>query len=75
MKELGNGGAQAFLVYEDISVELEGVKIPIGRVRTHIPSARLADLEAAHSNLASGLVPSLRLVPGDSDKAQKVLVT
>ena len=74
VKELVNGGAQAFLVYEDISVDLEGVKIPIGRVRTHIPSARLADLESVRRNLPSGLVPSLRLVPGDSDKAQKVLV-
>ena len=75
MKDLVNGGAHAILVYEDISVELEGVKIPIGRVQTHIPSARLADLESVHSDLASGLVPSLRLVPGDSDKAQRVLVT
>ena len=75
LKELENGRAQAFLFYEDISLALEGVKIPIGRVRTHIPSARLADPESVHSNLASGLVPSLRLVPGDSDKAQRVLVT
>ena len=75
VNQLVNGGAQAILVYEDISVELEGIKFPIGRVRTHILSARLADLESVHSNLASGLVPSLRLVPGDSDKAQRVLVT
>ena len=75
VKELVNGGAQALLVYEDISVELEGVKTPIGRVQTHIPSARLADLESVRRSLASGVVPSLRLVPGDSDKAQKVLVT
>ena len=75
VKELADGGAQAVLIYEDISVELEGVKIPIGRVRTYIPSARLADPESVKRDSASGLVPTLRLIPGHSDKAQKVLVT
>ena len=75
LQELENGGAQAFLFYEDISLSLQGGKIPIGRVRTHVPSAHLADCESVKRDLASGLVPTLRLVPGDSDKAQRVLVT
>ncbi len=75
LQELENGIAQAFLFYEDISLSLQGGKIPIGRVRTHVPSARLADCESVKRDLASGLVPTLRLIPGDSDKAQRVLVT
>ena len=75
LQKLENGGAQAFLFYEDISLSLQGGKIPIGRVRTHVPSAHLADCESVKRDLASGLVPTLRLVPGDSDKAQRVLVT
>ena len=75
LQELENGRAQAFLFYEDISLTLQGGKIPIGRVRTHVLSARLADCESFKRDLASGLVPTLRLVPSDSDKAQRVLVT
>ena len=74
LKALENGEAQALLFYEDISLQLQGEKVPIGRVQTHIPSARLADIESVHRDLASGLVPTLRLVPGGSDKARKVLV-
>ena len=75
LQELENGIAQAFLFYEHISLSLQGRKIPIGCVRTHVPSARLADCESVKRDLASGLVPTLRLIPGDSDKAQRVLVT
>ena len=74
LQELEDGRAQAFLFYEDISLSLQGGKIPIGRVRTHVPSARLVDCESVKKDLASGLVPTLRLVPGDGDKAQRVLV-
>ena len=75
LQELEDGGAKAFLFYDDISLVLHGERIPIGRVRTHFPSARLADPESVQQALASGLVPSLRLVPGDNDQAQRVLVT
>ena len=74
LKMLENGGAMAFLCEQEISFKVEGLEIPIGRVRTHIPSARLADPEGVRRELASGLVPQLRLVPGDSDQAHKVLV-
>ena len=74
LQELENGAAQAFLFCEHISIDLQGQKIPIVRVQTHISSACLADLDSVQRDLASGLVPSLRLVPGDSDKGQRVLV-
>ena len=72
LKELESGGAQQFIFEHEISLKLQGVEIPIGRIRTHTPSARLADPEYVQRELASGSVPPLRLVPGDSDKAQRV---
>ncbi len=74
LKDLESGGTAQFILEYETSLELEGVEIPIGRIRAHIPSARLADLESVQRDLASGLVPPLRLVPGDSDQAQRVLV-
>ena len=75
LQELENGSAQQFIFEQEITLKLQGVEIPIGRIRTHIPSARLADPELVQRDLASGSVPPLRLVPGDSDKAQRVLVS
>ena len=75
LKELESGSAQQFIFEHETSLKLEGVEIPIGRIRTHIPSARLADPESVQRDLASGSVPPLRLVPGDSDNAQRVLVS
>ncbi len=69
-----NGLPQQFIIEQDSRLELEDVTIPIGRIRTYFPSARLADLEGIQRTLSSGLVPDLRLVPGDSDQAQCVLV-
>ena len=74
LKVLENGGAMAFLCEQEISFRVEGVEIPIGRLRTHIASARLADLEGVRRELASGLVPPLRLIPGGDDQAHKFLV-
>ena len=73
--ELLKGSPRAFLLDRDTSLELEGRTIPIGRVRTHIESARVADPEAARQALASGLVAHLELVPGDSDQGQYVLLS
>ena len=70
-----NGRPQQFICEQDSYLELEEATIPIGRIRTHIESARLADPGAVQRALTSGLVPRLRLVPGDSDKAKKVLVS
>ena len=75
VKELLNGKPQAFLADRDTSLELEGRTIPIGRVRTHIESARVANPEAAQQALASGQVAHLELIPGDSDQGQHVLIS
>ena len=75
LEDLLNGRPQQFICEQDSWLELEGGTIPIGRIRTRIESARLADPGAVQRALESGLVPSLRLIPGDSDKAQRVLVT
>ncbi len=74
LKVLENGGAMAFLCDQEISFKVEGVEVPIGRLRTHIPSARLADLEVVRTELAAGLVPPLKLVPGGNHQAHKFLV-
>ena len=74
LQELEDGGAQQLMLEHGISLRLQGVEIPIGRVRTYITSARLADPESVKRDLASGSVPPLRLVPGDSDHAQRVPV-
>ncbi len=75
LKELESGGVMQFIFEHETSLKLEGVVIPIGRIRTHIPSARLADCESVQRDLASGSVPPLRLVPGDSNEAQRFLVS
>ena len=72
---IASGATQQFIMEHETSLRLEGVEIPIGRIRTHIPSARLADPESVQRDLASGSVPSLRLVPGDSYQGQRVLVS
>ena len=68
------GIPQQIIIERDCQLELEEVTIPIGRVRTQISSARLADPEGIQRDLSSGLVPELRLVPGDSDEGRSVLV-
>ena len=70
-----NGLPRRFKFEQDISLDLEGIKTPIGRVRTYFESARLANPESVQQALTSGVAPHLRLVPGDSDKAQRVLVS
>ena len=75
LEDLLNGRPQQFICEQDSWLELEGGTIPIGRIRTHVESARLADPGAIQRALKSGLVPKLRLVPGDSNKAQQVLVS
>ena len=75
LMELVDGLQCQFMFEQDSWLELEGVTIPIGRIRTYIESARLANPESVQQDLASGLVPQIRLVPGDSDTAQRVLVS
>ncbi len=70
-----DGRGQQFICEADEWIILEGLNIPVGRIRTHVQSARLADPEAVRESLMSGLVPSLRMIPGDTDVAQRVLAT
>ncbi len=74
-EELERGETVQFMFENDMSLELDEVVVPIGRIRTHIPSARLADAETVRRILASGSVPTLQLVPGDNDQAQRILVS
>ena len=62
-------------VESDQWIDLEEGRIPIGRIRTHIESARAADPEGVQRAVAAGLVAEVQLVPGDSDIAQNLVVT
>ncbi len=73
--ELVDGSARSFLMEQDMWLDMEGVTIPIGRVRTYIETARLADPESVQRAVRSGSVSHLRLVPGDSDKGRRMVVT
>ena len=75
LEELASGRVQQFMLEYETALNIEGLEIPIGRIRTHIPSARIADPESVQRDLRSGSSPSLRLVPGDSDQGQRVLVS
>ena len=66
---------QDIIIEKDSWLELEGKTIPIGRVRTSLESARLADPEGVRRALKSGSVQCLRLVPGDTDKGERVVVS
>lgn len=73
--ELLSGGTVQLISEQDAFLQLDGEVVPIGHMRTHIPSARLADVESVRQELAGGSVPPLRLVPGDTDEAQQCLVS
>ena len=75
LEELLNGSLQDIIIEKDSWLELEGKTIPIGRVRTSLESARLADPEGVRHALKSGSVQCLRLVPGDTNKAERVVVS
>ena len=75
LEELVGGPPQAFMWEQDGWLELEGVNIPIGRIRTYFESVRLADPESILRALKSGAVLDLRLVPGDSNKGQRSVVS
>ena len=76
LKELAKGNPQPFIIEQETSLSLQGVHIPIGKIRTYLPSARSVDPESIQPMLASRLQAPfpLRLVPGDNDEARRVLV-
>ena len=75
LEEMVDGCVRAVLIEQDMWLDMDGVKIPIGKVRTHIESARRADPRAVQRALKSGSVSHLRLVPGDSDQAHRVVAS
>ena len=77
VKELSNGLPRPFMLEQEIFLQQEGGKVPIGRMRSILESARPADPETFRQNLtANRIFPlAVRLVPGDSDKGRRMLVT
>ena len=73
LEELVDGCARSFLMYQDMCLDMDGVRTPLGCVRTHIESARLADPKSVQRALKSGSVSHLRLVPGNGDKGQRAV--
>ena len=67
------GNPQVFQLDQDESIQLSEGTVPIGRVRTRIESAVLSDAVAARDELAAGLLPQLRLVPGESNRGLRDL--
>lgn len=56
-------------------IDLEGGRLPIGRIRTQIESAIAADPDGLRRALAAGLVPDVRLIPADGTGARNTLVS
>lgn len=74
LEELISGRPQQFICEQDMYLKLEEATIEIGRVRTHIESARIADPMAVQRVLTCGTLTHLRLVPGDSNKVRQCLI-
>ena len=66
-----DGHPPVFALDQDMWIELEGSTIPIGRIRTEIASAILADHEPVREKLASGSMAEARLVPGETDTGRR----
>ena len=77
VKELSNGLPRPFMLEQEIFLQQEGGKVPLGRMRSILESARLADPETFRQNLMADRISPLvvRLVPGKSDKGHRVLET
>ncbi len=75
INDLLEGRPQQFIIDQETSLELGQATIPLGLIRTHIESANLANCAAVKQALASGLAPQLQLVPGKTNKAQRMVVS
>ena len=75
LEPLLNGLAVQFVQERDEWIELEEGRIPVGRIRTEIESARAVNPEALRSVLTAGFIADVKLVPGDSNKAQNRVVS
>ena len=74
LEELVDGRPRQFLIEHGGLLKLEGGTIPMGRIRTYIESARLADPGGVRHALESGSVARVQLVPGDSNKAKQIRI-
>ncbi len=71
LEALLGGHPQAFTVDSEEWIEIDDSKIRIGRIRTEIRSAVLADHEQVREMLASGSMAEARLVPGETDTGRR----
>ena len=72
--EMIDGQPRPCLLEHDAWFELEGQRIPMGRIRTYFESVRIADLSAVRQAAASDSPLHLQLVPGNNNKGQRVLM-
>ena len=75
LEELVDSGPRPLKWEQDSWLELEGVTIPIGRIATCLDSVRLANPAGVRRALKSGSEPNLRLVPGNSNRGQRFVVS
>ena len=69
-------GQELSVVVEfDQWIDVAPGRIPIGRIRTQIESARAADPEGLRRALTDGLVPEVQLIPGGRTMARRLLVS
>ena len=71
LEMLLDGHPQAFTVDSEEWIEIDESRIPIGRIRTEIPSAILANHGQVRAMLASGSVAEARLVPGETETGRR----
>ena len=75
LEPLLEGHELSLTVELDQWIDFEQGRIPIGRIRTQIESARAADPEGLRRALANGLVPDVRLIPGHRTIARRLIVS
>ena len=75
LQEFLNGHSQQVIIEHETSLKLEEAIIPLGRIRTYFGSTRLANPTAVKQALASGLPATVQLAPGESNKAQQMVVS
>ena len=74
LNDLLEGRPKQFIIERETWLKLDQATIPLGRIRTHFPSARLAEPKVVKRALESGKLPKLQFVPGDDNKASRIVV-
>ena len=71
-----NDGSPIEVVIEaSESLQLGDATIPIGRIRYQFESAQVADLEHVKRKFKDGHGTEVEMVPGESNKGQKILIS